>query len=385
MNNGIRYTVLSLLLLSIIGSCAPLGDSGAGLTLREIADMKGKKIGAAVVPARLAESDYANTLKKEFNAVVGENCMKWVGFHTADNTYDYSQADTLVTFAQTNAMAIRGHCFLWHNSSQRPAWLAAKATGYTGIAGSDLELELKEHIENAIDHFGNKVYAWDVVNEVLIDPWISDPPDYSNNLGLRNKSRGATSSEYSFWAVSENDDYLLKKAFYIADAKLNALGIRGQVRLFACDYTNEQMGTSKADQFYKLIQAWVMAGVPIDRGAFQLHLSYQYGMPDSNKIRNAINRLKALKTGFEVHFSEIDIAVDTTNGVSDTELANQAGAYASLMAICHDYAEVTSYFTWGITDKYSWLSAKQYGDALIFDTSYQPKPCYDAIRQELLK
>jgi endo-1,4-beta-xylanase len=358
-------------------------DSSVQLSLHYLADLKGEKLGAAVVPGLLSEAAYANTLKAEFNTVVGENCMKWTGLHTADNTYNYSDADTLVAFAQANSMYVRGHCLLWHHPSQRPAWLETKAASYDGSAGSALEAELEEHINAVITHFGNKVYAWDVVNEVLIDPWSSPAPDYVNTKGLRNKTRAAGDYTNSFWAVDANDDYLLKRAFAIADAKLTELGYRNQVKLFACDYTNEEMGTAKANQFFKLVQGWVADGVQIDGVAFQLHLSQQYAMPNPTAIRNNINRFKALKPGFEVHFSEIDIAIDSTGGVSDAELAAQATTYGNLMAICREYPEVTSFLTWGVTDKYSWLSANQYTQGLIYDNNYLPKPCYYTIRQEL--
>jgi len=53
------------------------------------------------------EPIYNDTLKREYNLLVAENAFKFDALHTARTTYNFTDADALVAFAQTNGMAIR--------------------------------------------------------------------------------------------------------------------------------------------------------------------------------------------------------------------------------------------------------------------------------------
>src|SRR5262249_48499853 len=103
-------------------------------TLRDAADSRGLHIGAAVnmTPFR-NEPIYTQTLRREFNMLVAENAMKFDALHPAQNTYNFTDADALVAFAEANNMAVRGHNLVWH--SQIPGWLAGgELTPQPGIA-----------------------------------------------------------------------------------------------------------------------------------------------------------------------------------------------------------------------------------------------------------
>ena len=104
--------------------------------------------------------------------------MKWDALRPNEATFNFATADAQVNFAKANNMQIRGHALVWHN--QNPAWLFLDANGQPMTPTPEnkalLLQRLRTHIQTVMTHyrndaapFGNDVFAWDVVNEV-IDP-----------------------------------------------------------------------------------------------------------------------------------------------------------------------------------------------------------------------
>lgn len=317
---------------------------------------RGIYFGAAVNPDYLTESLYKSTLTDNFNTIVIENDMKFSYLQPSEGNFNFSKADTAVDYAVETGMSIRGHVLLWHNDHQIPNWLKSK--NY-----SKMQNQIETHIENVMTHYSGKIYAWDVANEIFLD----------NAQGLRN--RNLSGEEYSVWANSNTDDSVIRAAFYKADEVRKDL--EDDVKLFLCDYSNETLGHAKADLFYSYVESWVNDGVPIDGVGFQMHLDGRY-TPDYSNIRANIDRYHAL--GLEVQFTEIDIRMDVSDGLSDDELNIQADIYEELMNIVIE-KDLDTYITWGITDKYSWIpyTFSGMGGALMFDEEYTPKKCFDKV------
>src|SRR5688572_20380253 len=90
--------------------------------LRVSADQRDFFIGAAVAMTPFRnESLYYETLRREFNIIVAENAFKWDAVHPAIATFNFTDTDALVDFAEANHMRVRGHTLVWHN--QLPNWL----------------------------------------------------------------------------------------------------------------------------------------------------------------------------------------------------------------------------------------------------------------------
>src|SRR6478609_119813 len=87
--------------------------------------------------------------------------MKFASLGPNEGSFSYATADSIVNFATTNQMKVRGHTLVWH--SQNPAWLFSGATKETLLA------RMKKHISSVMTHFKGKVYAWDVVNEAIME------------------------------------------------------------------------------------------------------------------------------------------------------------------------------------------------------------------------
>ena len=73
--------------------------------------------------------------------------------------FNYGPADGIVNYALSNGMKVKGHCLVWH--MQLPDWVK-----WLGTADA-VRNAMQSHINNLINHYKGKVYAWDVVNEAV--------------------------------------------------------------------------------------------------------------------------------------------------------------------------------------------------------------------------
>src|SRR6185503_252385 len=80
--------------------------------------------------------------------------------------FNWAPADEIVAFAQANNMKMRGHTLVWHN--QLPTWIFVDQKGDT-VSKEVLLNRLKTHITEVVTRYKGKIYAWDVVNEVISD------------------------------------------------------------------------------------------------------------------------------------------------------------------------------------------------------------------------
>ena len=86
-------------------------------------------IGVAVNVDQSWERDTlgAAIVKKHFNSVVAENCMKSEEIHPTPFTWNWDDADQFVKFGEENGMTVIGHCLIWH--SQCSPWFFTDENG----------------------------------------------------------------------------------------------------------------------------------------------------------------------------------------------------------------------------------------------------------------
>ena len=315
-------------------------------SLRWLADRLEIQIGAACSPA-LIEKDkrYRETLSREFNCIVAENCMKFMYVHPGRRQYDFTEADKLVEFARVHQMRLRGHTLVWHH--QLPAWLAQGK--FTRTEALDI---LQEHVFTVMGHFRGQsraVYCWDVVNEALAD-----------DGGWR---------EESFWYHAIGRDYLDYAFRWAHEADPDA-------RLIYNDYGMELPG-KKSDACYRLLRRMLKAGRPLHGVGFQYHLGVENRL-DPVQCRANYKRFQEL--GLDLQFTEMDMAIKKP---VTTELRQeQAREYANRVQIALATGGVSALMFWGFTDRHSWIPSftkAACDEALLFDCQYRPKPAYRAI------
>src|SRR5258708_38160844 len=149
-----------IFVLATAALCLGFGAGGRERSLREAAQGSGMFIGTAVRPAQLSEAAYASTLVREFNMLEPEDVLKWEVVHPEPQSFDFSQGDQIVDFANRHAMKVRGHTLVWHQ--QNPKWLTEGK--YTS---GELAQILEKHVKTVVGHYRGKIFAWDVVNEAF--------------------------------------------------------------------------------------------------------------------------------------------------------------------------------------------------------------------------
>ena len=336
-----RMNWLALCLLSL--SLATVAEAQ---TLRAAADARGLRIGAAVNMSPFRnEAIYTQTLGREFNMLVAENAMKFDAMHPAQNTYNFTDADALVAYAEANDMVVRGHTLVWH--SQIPGWL----TGGNFTRDQVIAI-MRDHIMTVVGRYRGRILAWDVVNEAVSD----------NNGQMRTDS---------FWHQRIGPEYIAMAFQFAREADPNAI-------LYYNDYSAEGSG-AKSDAVFNLVSGLVSQGVPIDGVGWQMHQINPFRIQQAH--RTNAQRLGSL--GLEVSITEMDVRISLPTTAQ--ELSEQALAYRDLVEFCLAQPNVKTLVTWGFTDKYSWIPGffSGFGDALIFDMNYQPKPAYTSMLSAL--
>lgn len=341
-----RKTLIPLL-ISVLAciSLAPLSRAQSqGPPLRDYAERLGFYIGPAFnIFAFKGESDYRDTLKREFNILVPENIFKWEEIHPERNRYEFTGQDAMVDFAIENKMKIRGHVLVWH--FQLPNWLK------NGTFTRDEAIAiLRDHIMTVAGRYKGKIMAWDVVNE-----------------GLSYES--PTLRTDSFWYQAIGPDYI-KLAFQFAhEADPGAL-------LYYNETGAEGPWVEKAEAVYNLVQALKNEGVPIHGVGLQFH--EEDGFRIRAEHNTNLKRLTAL--GLEVSVTESDVRMRTPT--TEGDLVRQAVSYRDIIDFSLSDTNSAAFLTWGFTDKHSWIPFffQGMGDALIFDAGYKPKPAYFALR-----
>jgi endo-1,4-beta-xylanase len=348
-----RFRHIRTLALLVVGV---IPFAGERLSLRNAADHDSLLIGAAVRAAQFTEVAYATTLSREFNMVEPEDAMKWWVVRPNRDAFDFRQGDEVVSFAETHAMKVRGHCLLWARNN--PEWLAQ---GH--FTPAKLSRLLHDHITRVMKHYAGQVFAWDVVNEAL-----------DENGDVRD----------SIWFNGPGIGFAGKGTRYIEQAFLWAREADPQALLFYNEAEGEGLN-KKSDAIYDMVRSFKRRGVPIDGVGLQLHIS-KLDL-DVAGLEANIARLAAL--GVQVHITELDVSVSVNpegNLVKKDNLIRQAQIYRSVARACLQTSGCTAIQSWGFTDKYSWIGSSSHGSrgmALPLDRAYRQKPAYDAILEEL--
>lgn len=305
-------------------------------------------MGVAIPPSFVDNTSKVSLIKRHFNSITAENDMKWSSLQPQEGNFNYTNADKIVAFAETNGMKVRGHCLCWHN--QVPSWVFKDGTE---TASKELVLQrLRTHITTVMTHFKGKVYAWDVVNEAIDD----GSPVYRNSL----------------WYTICGEDFIIEafKAARAADP---------DAKLFYNDYS--AIDPVKRDKIYDLLVK-LKAQNLIDGMGLQGHWNISW--PSGTLIEDAFNKYKSL--GVELQITEMDVSVYTSNSSAQStytdgiaqQLANAYGRYFIAFREYRDY--ITGVTFWGLADDKTWLDnfpvqgRKNY--PLLFDTSLNPKKAY---------
>jgi endo-1,4-beta-xylanase len=176
----------------------------------------------------------------------------------------------------------------------------------------------------------------------------------------------------SFWSGNVGDDYIDLAFRWAREAD-------PEVALFYNDYNTDGFN-AKSDAVYALVRGLKDRGVPIDGVGFQAHFTAG-GLPSKADLLANFARFAAL--GLKIHITELDVRV--RQPTTPDQLLQQAADYRRVAEVCLETPACEMIVIWGVSDADSWIPASfpGWGDALLFDTQYRPKPAYFELQRTL--
>jgi endo-1,4-beta-xylanase len=347
-------------------------------------------VGAAI-PPNFTTGTEAAVLLKHMSSLTAENAMKpdtlqpsLAGSPSEAGPLNFAPADTIVAFAQANNIKVRGHTLLWHRTA--PDWFFKGCDVDPAGCLPNVRIRLHDYIHNVMTHFGGKLYAWDVVNEVVaVDPnsatpYRTDSPWYRAWLNAKNAGANVEPWDY------------IEDAFRYADEARTSLGLTSaDLKLTINEFNTEVPG--KLANLVRIIQDLRNKGVPLDAVGHQLHLRIDADVANVTAALVAIENLG----GLENQITELDINVyadPASCGATGTGclpnygtsppqsvLSSQARLYRALYA-AFKRPSVRSVTTWGLHDGWTWynqLGGTRINHPLLFDAAVQPKWAFWAV------
>ncbi len=360
-----KKTVLAGLLAIVVTAC------GAQTAVKKEATLKdalGDKflIGTALNTRQSSGQDTnaVKVVKKHFNAIVAENCMKSEVLQPEEGRYDFRQADEFVKFGEDNGMTVTGHCLIWH--SQCPRWFLVDKDG-KNVSAEVLKQRMKEHITTVVSRYKGRILGWDVVNEAIMED------------GSYRKSK--------FYEIL-GEEFIPLAFQYAHEADPDA-------ELYYNDYNMHEPG--KRATVVKLVNDLKKRGLRIDAVGMQGHIGMDY--PDLSEFEASMEAYAA--TGAKVMITEFDMSALPTisrsanvadrvdfekktlnpypDGLPDSVSLEWNARMETFMNLFIKHADyVTRVTAWGVSDRDSWKNnfpmRGRTDYPLFFDREYRPKP-----------
>ncbi|BAU15664.1 endo-1,4-beta-xylanase [Leptolyngbya sp. NIES-3755] len=319
------------------------------LNLRQRAAAKGIIYGAAGNYRALTEdTEYAQVFAETCGILVPENELKWAALRPAPDQFDFKRSDWLAQFAKEHGMLFRGHTLAWHQSN--PEWLKE-------VKAQQAEQVLVKHINTVVKHYAGRIHSWDVVNEAIAGEW----------------SDRADKLQPTQWLKLLDKNYIdiAFKAAGAADP--NAMLVYNDT---AVDYDTPEDNQTRA-AILKLLEWLKSRNAPIHALGIQAHLDGAEKRFNEKKFRDFLSEVAGM--GLKILITELDVSDRYLP--ADIEVRDRAVAYAleQYLSVALDERAVIAVLTWGLSDRYTWLSMYPRPDNLPVRTL----PYADNLRRKL--
>jgi endo-1,4-beta-xylanase len=307
----------------------------------------------------LADDDFTALVRRECAALVTENELKWGNICDAPGEYDFAPADAIVEFAAANGIAMRGHTLLWYYKT--PRWFRELPDAATA------EREMLRHIAAVAGRYRGRMLIWDVVNEPV-------EPAHGRADGLRGaifaEKVGAHYLDLAFHAARAADP--------TARLLLNEYGV---------EYDSPADDT-KRRVILRHLERLKRDGVPVEIFGVQGHLEIGAKPFSAKKLRDFVGAVADL--GIEIAVTELDVVDAAAPGDIARRDRMVADEYRRFLETMLDEKAVRTVFTWGLSDRHSWIVRRESGEntwrtdgmtprPLPFDAALAPKPAWTSL------
>lgn len=303
----------------------------------------------------------------EYRDLLARHCklmapvLSWALVSQAPGEYEFRWQPSL-EFAKAHQMKITGAHLLWHLST--PKYFEAAA------GAKEARRLVVDHINYMCKRLAGQVWSWNVVNEAL-------NPREGRPGGLRGSP-----------LMSQLGEDFFDIAFHTArEADPGALLVYNDDGM---ELDTPQHEARRRAQL-ALLDSFLKRKLPIDAIGLQAHLRL-----DQFKFNPAIYRrfLKDIASrGMKILITELDVF--DIGAPSDIQERDQAVAdcYRRILDVALDERAVAALVTWGLSDRYTWLTPKFSprftrpdglpSRPLPFDEQFRPKAAYYGILQAL--
>ncbi|MEM7783749.1 MAG: endo-1,4-beta-xylanase [Planctomycetota bacterium] len=348
-------------------------DSNLKLKDRSLKSATGSRflIGVGVGHHVLESTDNANLIRRHFQILTPENCMKPQGIHPDEDRYRFEKVDRYADFVRGNQLQMVGHCLVWAKDDRTDPWMMTTRQGQP-LTREVLLSRIEDHVSTVVQRYADVVSHWDVVNE----------------------------------AIGDNKDGLLRDSVYSRTCSMDFIVTAFETArkhdpdalLIYNDYNGHK--SYKRDKLIEFLTQLKATGAPVDAYGMQGH--FELGDNSISELRTTFDALRKLK--LKVVVSELDIDVvkrsrwwaeggkfrdqlKTLNPYPDRlpakieeQLAQQ---YVEIFELFDDYRDIIERVSfWNLHDGESWLNQFPWERAnhpLLFDRQLKPKPAFNAV------
>jgi GH35 family endo-1,4-beta-xylanase len=265
---------------------------------------------------------YQRRFAELFNyATVG---FYWKWYEPQRGQPNYAYTDKVVAWCSERGIRMKGHPLLWANEAGVPAWSKDQPN-------PDLQ---KARVTEILGRYGQKIAAWEVVNE----------PAHLDGIAIDEPYRWARAADAEAYLIVNDYDVL----------------------------------GNGYPPFFELLQKAKAAGVPFDGIGIQAHEPRTMRFPLAS-VKDILDHYARL--GKDLHITEFTptsagqpITGDSDGGTWDEE--TQAQYAQKFYRVCFAHPAVVAITWWDLCDEGAWLKG---GGLLRKDLS--PKPAYDTLRK----
>jgi endo-1,4-beta-xylanase len=297
---------------------------------------------------------------KEYSTLFVEQCelyalMMWGGYlEPGRKNVDPVHEDRNVAMADQHGIKLTGGHLIWHTST--PEWVNKLESA------DEMRSAISNHIATVGRRYGSRLYSWNVANESL-NPREGRPHGL---LGMAIYDKlGIGGLDYAFRA-----------------AQAAAPGV---IRVYN-DYEIEMDAPDqeiKRHALLRLLDEFQKKNTPIDAVGVQSHLLKEGGKFNEEIFRRFLRDIAS--RGLKIFITELDVMDAGLAADVATRDREVADLYERFLSVSLDEPAVAAVVTWGLCDKYTWLSQEfkradgQPLRPLPFDAALRPKPAYYAM------
>jgi GH35 family endo-1,4-beta-xylanase len=328
------------------------------------------KIGVGVSHRVVQQPEDAELIRRHFEIVTPENCMKPQSIHPEEGRWNFAETDQFYKFARDNHLEVVGHCLVWAKDDRTADWMMREQGG--PVSRETLLRRIEDHVAAVVERYAADTTMWDVVNE----------------------------------AVGDSDEGMLRDSIYSRATGMDFIGTAFKTArakdpdaLLIYNYYNGHK-PGKREKLMEFLRELQRRGVPVDAYGMQGH--FELGDDSIPQLRDTFNQLREL--GLKIVVSELDIDVVTRGkwwadgGKYRDELASydpyrdgwpphveqqMVQQYVDLFRLFNEYQDVIARVSfWNLHDGDSWLNYfpwKRTNYPLLFDRQRQPKAAFDAV------